>query len=315
MKAALVFILALPGVCWAASPKPLASYCDQPQVVVQGATQDRVLEDIKTRLRSKGTSFVVTVPDTLESCLARCNESSALPDSPQHTTCTSTCKFGGNVWEQPRTGRVDIVIAVASLANLPVDPGLGGAVGQPLQHVRLQFMISEARTGIRVEAAAGAVEFPGSDHEVVLDYTRPWKSVLQAGLDKTASRLNASGIKPASPEPSDWESAAKVGLAHVELDLGPMTYVLPGSISPMERATVASVRKVIDIADVPDIENSGLPVGYALLQKIDVQSDNAVVSAIPGPTEPKMRCAYPATVHLKSERQGWRACDRQQMVC
>jgi len=50
-----LLLVVTPMASFAITPKPLASYCEQPEVIIPNVPQDQVLNDLTGRLRHRGT--------------------------------------------------------------------------------------------------------------------------------------------------------------------------------------------------------------------------------------------------------------------
>ena len=307
-----LLLVVTPFAGFAISPKPMASYCEQPEVIIPNVPQEQVLNDLTGRLRSQGNSVLVTVPDTPESCLARCAASSAPPESAQRRACVSICTVGDR--SEPRSAKVDIVMADRQLVDQPPVAEPDGSGRQTLQNVRVQYVLSEARSGVRVEAALGIVSFPGSDHELITDYTRGSANELRAALARMAGRYGSPAV-PLPPGAAEHEAAVKAAVGEIEKGRPPHSFVFSEATDQITRRTIGSFRPLIALANVPRSPQTGLPAGYALVQKVEVKADDAIVQALVGPTGPNMECGSPITVHLKSKRVGWSICGRAEAAC
>jgi len=182
-----------------------------------------------------------------------------------------------------------------------------GSGRQTLKNMRVQYVLSEARSGVRVEAALGIVSFPGSDHELIIDYTHGSANELRASLTRLAGRYGSPAV-PLAPGAAEHEAAVKAAVGQVENGRSPQTFVFSEATDQLTRATISSFRPMVALANVPRTAQTGLPAGYALIQKVDVKADEAVVQALVGPTGPNMECGSPITVRLKSKRVGWSIC-------
>jgi len=304
--------LLIPIETLAFPPKPMGLGCGRLEVIISNVTQDQVLKDIVDRSKVRMDSVVVTVPDTTQSCLARCGMMSATPESSERRTCVSLCN--APTYEEPRSDRVDIVIADKTLVDQPAVPEPDGTGKRRFESARIQITISEARSGVRLEASLGMVSSPGSDHELVYDYTAGSSEELLATLNRPKQRLDPSSTPPPPPTASEYKSAVRAALAQIELGRQPLIYVFSESTDQLTRSTIGGVRRVAEFANVVNAEGA-LPPGHALITKVEVHSDDATVRATVGPTGRRLQCGSPITVLLKSKRDGWSVCGRQEMAC
>lgn len=161
------------------------------------------------------------------------------------------------------------------------------------------------------------VAFPGKDEEVVMDYSLPFKSQLELGLEKLAHSIG--GTNPTIPPVSDAERAAAVKVAIERLESSYMgkpqlTYAFEDSIDPPSKSAVSAIRKVVDKANALR-RGAGLDQNVALVSKLVVQPDTAVLTALVGPAQTKSACSFPVTLRFQSTRTGWYLCAREQSAC
>lgn len=315
----LVFTLVVLLGTALAGPKPANTYCDTAEVIIPGVTHEQVVNSLADRYRQRGDTVLVSVPDTLQSCNARCSTM-----SPAKAELRSNCQLLCNAMHGPdlqvehRPGPIDIVFAERPLpaeavaafhAHSPLDPSL--------EISRLQMMVSDARSGVRVQASATMVAFPGKDEEVVMDYSIPLKEQLKLGLEKLADSIG--GVKRTIPPVSDGERAAavKAGIERLEssyMEKPQLTYAFEDSIDPQSKSAVGSIRKVVDKGYA--LRRGGaLDKNVALVSEILVQPDTAALTALIGPTQPKNGCNFPVTLRFQSTRTGWYLCAQEQMAC
>jgi len=244
--------------------------------------------------------------------------------SPAKAELRSNCQALCNGMHSPdlqvdrRPGPIDIVFAERPLpaeavaafhTDRPLDP--------KLEISRLQMMVSDARSGVRVQASATMVAFPGKDEEVVMDYSMPLRSQLELGLEKLASSIG--GAKRTIPSVSDAERAAAVKAAIERLESSYMekpqlTYAFDDSIDPQSKSAVGAIRKVVDKTYA--LKRGGaLDKNVALVSKILVEPDTAVLTALVGPALPNGGCSFPVTLRFQSTRAGWYLCAWEQIVC
>lgn len=300
-----------------AGPKPLQTDCRTVEVIIPNVTHGQVLAAITHRYRQSGDSVLVTVPDTTESCNARCSLIAETKEE-LRSNCRALCgEANRNQLKAASRGPVDIVfverpIAADQSAALHAESPLS----PKLEVARLQLIVSDARSGVRVQAIAGMVAFPRTDEEVVMDYSIPGREGLKSGLERIADSI--AGKKRSSPPMSDAERAAAVKSAIEQLEAGhesaPYTYAFEDSVDQVTRAQVASIRKVVERSYALRLDGA-LERNVAVIQNVDVQTDTVSIRSLMGPTERKGLCAFPRTVRLQSTRTGWFVCGVEHVVC
>jgi hypothetical protein len=244
--------------------------------------------------------------------------------SPAKAEPRSNCQALCNAMHSPdlqvehRPGPIDIVFAERPL---PAEAVAAFHTDSPLSPIpaisRLQMIVSDARSGVRVQASATMVALPGKDEEVVMDYSIPLKSQLELGLEKLADSIG--GAKRTIPPVSDAERSAAVKAAIERLESSYMekpqlTYAFEDSIDPQSKSAVGAIRKVVDKAYALR-RGDALDKNVALVSKILVQPDAAVLTALVGPAQPKSGCSFPVTLRFQSTRTGWYLCAQEQSAC